>query len=59
MGAIVVGSQVRYRDANLPGIGVVVSVGRTPRGGDCVVEWLRFAVKSEECFSNLTVVEEE
>lgn len=58
---IKVGDHVGYADISLSElIGEVVSIGRTPRGGDCVVRWYApswYAGNSEECLSNLRIID--
>jgi hypothetical protein len=35
-------------------VGVVVSVGKTPHGGDCLVKWDNTGNTTEECAANLS-----
>jgi hypothetical protein len=54
-GKLVVGDRVKYRDVNLwtpRYYGRVESVGRTSRGGDCIIRWGNGLV-TEECLANL------
>ena len=56
--SITVGQQVSYADINLRAYkGVVVAVGSTSKGGDCMVQWARYQGQfaSEECSGNLIV----
>lgn len=55
-----VGQRVRYKDMNLwDHVGRITAIGRTPRGGDCTVEWARLpGISCEECLCNLEVVPE-
>jgi hypothetical protein len=64
MADIQIGTKVGY-DA-IPHLmnykGIVVSLGRTPHGGDCVVDWYAgypTPGKSEECLSNLRVLRDD
>jgi hypothetical protein len=50
-----IGDSVTYRDSNLRDyVGTLEALGRTPRGGDCWVQWHRpLPGRSEECLANL------
>ncbi len=50
--------RVTHRDVNLSSeLGTLVRVGRTARGGDCVVRWDYSGIESEEVQGNLRLVE--
>lgn len=55
-----VNDKVTYRDINLYSYrGYIVSIGPTPHGGDCMVNWIKGGPRTcacEECQANLRVV---
>ena len=54
-----IGDHVRYNDINLMNYhGILRTLGRTPRGGDCTVEWYNpNQVTGEACLSDLCKLE--
>lgn len=55
-----VGDEVSYRDVNLWfQRGKLLSIGKGKQGGDCVVQWDRSGIKSEECLFNFYAWKEE
>jgi hypothetical protein len=50
-----IGDSVTYRAMSLRNyVGTLEALGRTPRGGDCWVQWNRpLPGRSEECLMNL------
>ena len=53
-----IGEAVTYKDINLFWYrGILKTIGRTPKGGDCTVEWYYpLQVISEECLFNIQPV---
>ena len=48
------GDDVTYNDINLRYYsGVIISIGPTKKGGDCLVKWNNFPFVSEEYLPNL------
>ncbi len=56
------GDRITWKDINLsckqfPDEGMILSIKRTPRGGDCYVKWDKYPSKKiEECMNNLQVI---